>query len=351
MRNSFLFSGLLLGTALTLAAAPPMVTVKEWFFTSRDHRENVDSPAVWHGPDGQHWLLATTKATHSLLVHDAVNGALLRRIGGEGEMPAQFNRPNGVWVIDDLALVVERDNRRVQVLHLPEFRPLTTFGETELINPYGLYVQPLAGGEYRVFVTDNYETPEGEVPPMAELGRRVQVYLLEVEGRTEGTAEAEWERSIGEKSGPGALAVVESIVGDPALDHLVIAEESMDAGGQCLKVYDFEGNFTGQLVGEGLFRGQAEGLALWEIGPETGYWIATDQGMTENWYHVFERETFAHVGSFRGEVTLNTDGIWFDPQPSLPRFPQGVFYGVHNDGNVAAFGWHEVVAALGLESK
>ncbi|MDX1636639.1 MAG: hypothetical protein R3281_01635 [Balneolaceae bacterium] len=35
------------------------VVLNEHFQTARDEDDNVDSPAVWHGPDGEHWLLAT----------------------------------------------------------------------------------------------------------------------------------------------------------------------------------------------------------------------------------------------------------------------------------------------------
>ena len=134
------------------AEGPPLPTVAglrtvaERYVTERDPADNVDSVAVWHAPGDTHWLLATAKETDRLLVYDATTGKPLQKFGASGSGPGQFERPNGIYVIDDLALVVERDNRRVQVLRLPNFETLAIFGadgETPLRKPYGLWVQPL----------------------------------------------------------------------------------------------------------------------------------------------------------------------------------------------------------------
>jgi hypothetical protein len=83
--------------------------LEEQFHTDRDEGDNVDSPAVWHGPDGQHWLLATAKEGDTIIAFDATDGSLIKRFGKSGSGSGQFERPNGIAVIDDLVLVVERD--------------------------------------------------------------------------------------------------------------------------------------------------------------------------------------------------------------------------------------------------
>jgi 3-phytase len=344
MRNS---AHLLLILALaTAAAASPPVVVKEFFSTTRQPAENIDSPAVWHGRDGQHWLLATSKEGHSLNVFDAVNGMMIRRVGGLGAELGQFNRPNGVWVVDDYAFVVERDNRRVQILSLPDLVGLASFGEAELRKPYGLWVHPQGPGEYKVYVTDSYETASGDLPPPAALGERVRVYLAEAIGSL---AEGELVGTFGATEGPGVLHVVESLHGDPAHQRLLIADEDENpARGMNIKIYDLEGNFSGKTMGDGLFRYQAEGIALYPTGATSGYWVCVDQGKVENLFHVFDRETLAHVGTFSGERTLNTDGIWLAADP-LPRFPAGALYAADADAAITAFCWAEIAAALGLE--
>ena len=60
------------------------VVVSEIFETPRDTIDNIDSPAVWHGPNGEHWLLATAKETDLIVVSDATTGEVVRRVGTTG---------------------------------------------------------------------------------------------------------------------------------------------------------------------------------------------------------------------------------------------------------------------------
>ena len=132
--HSWILGVTLVSIALCLAQpvhaqSPDTIEVSEVFTTPRDTWDNVDTPAVWHGAEGQHWLLTTAKEGDVIRVHDAATGAPIRRVGGAGTDLGQLDRPNAVTVIDDLMIVVERDNRRVQVFSLPEFEPLGAFGE------------------------------------------------------------------------------------------------------------------------------------------------------------------------------------------------------------------------------
>jgi 3-phytase len=329
----------------TVAAKAPAATARlqEVWQTERDTLDNIDSPAVWHGPDGQHWLLSTAKTTDVLVVNDAATGKELRRVGGPGTAPGKMERPNGVFVIDDLAMVVERDNHRVQVFRLPEFTSVGTFGAELLKKPYGIAAFPAGeAGSYVVYVTDNYEMPDEAVPPDSLLGERVRQFRVAVTTRA---LTAEPTAAFGETSGPGVLKVVESIAADVPNNRLLIAEELETASH--IKVYTLDGKFTGQVIDSGLFPNQAEGIILYACGDTAGYWLATDQGMTANTFHVFDRQTLAHVGSFQGEATLNTDGIALT-QRGFGGFPSGAFYAVHNDGNVAAFSWDAIADALSL---
>lgn len=154
-------------------------------------------------------------------------------------------------------------------------------------------------------------------------------------------------RAFGETSGPGALRVVESIAADVPNGRLLIAEEQ--EGASRIKVYDLEGKFTGQVIDDGLFPHQAEGIVLYACGESDGYWLATDQDLSVNTFHVLDRRTLAPLGSFRGAVTRNTDGIALT-QHGFGDFPAGAFYAVHNDGNVAAFSWAAIANALELRT-
>ncbi|MDQ8193984.1 phytase [Coraliomargarita sp. SDUM461004] len=321
--------------------------INEVFFTTDQTRENIDSPASWHGPAGEHLLFATSKEGHSVNVFNATNGIMLQRIGGHGIELGQFDRPNGIWVVDNLMLVVERDNQRVQVLSIPDMKPLTSFGEDVLGKPYGLYVRKRNHMEYDVYVTDNYETPEGEVPADAELGRRVQRFLLEVEGDS---AEGEWVAAFGDTSGEGRLYVVESIHGDPAHQRLLVADELEDSNkGRVVKIYDLNGHYTGQNIGQGIFEAQVEGIALYETSDTSGYWIVTDQSKTSNRFHLFDRVSLDYLGGFEGAYTLNTDGVWATTKVG-DRYPMGLFYACENDRAVSAFDFADIFEALGLDA-
>lgn len=317
--------------------------VAEAFETGRDTLLNIDSPAIWHGPNGEHWILSTAKSGDVIRIDDAATGEFVRDAGAPGTALGQLRRPNGIAVLDDIVWIVERDNHRLQLLSLPDFRPLGAFGQDELILPYGLTIYG-ENGRYEVYITDNYELVEDEVPPDSALGRRVHHYRVTVDG---GRASAEHVRAFGETSGPGVLRKVESIAADPANDHLLVAEEL--GGESTIKIYDLAGRFTGRTFDTALFPNEAEGIALYACGTDEGYWITTDQGKEANTFHIFDRLSFAHRGSFRGEVVMNTDGIALT-QRAMPGFPAGAFFAVHDDESVVAFSWKEIADALGLRA-
>lgn len=333
--------------------------VKEAFLTAATPDDNIDSPTAWTAPDGKVWLIASAKEGAGLVIYDGDSGATLRSVGRKGKAPGEFDRANGVFVQDlpaqakdgtrALLFVVERDNRRVQVLALPSLRTLGSFGEGELEQPYGIWVRPLDGGDgYQAFVTDAYmagEDAQGEdiVPPLAQLDRRVRRYRIALEG---GALEATADGAFGDTTADGAIRVPESVWGDPANDRLLVAEEDVPAG-TAVREYDIAGRFKGRTLGLGLFEAQAEGLALWQCPDGSGYWIATDQFKDRSLFHLFDRRTLAHVGAFAGETVGNTDGVWLR-QSASARFPAGVFYAVHDDQAVGAFDWRDVAKALDL---
>lgn len=341
-------------TALSVTAAAAPVVVDERYVTPAEPAANIDSVAVAPARDGSPALLfATAKDTDVVKVFDASSGAPLREIGGSGSAAASYDRPNGVAVVDDLLIVVERDNRRVSIRSIPEEQVLTTFGPERLRKPYGLWVQPLATDRYRLFVTDAYEMPDESVPPLPDLDERIKVFRLTVERDERGRPLAigsEFEKSFGETTHPGALRVVESLFGDPAHGRLLIAEEDESPeSGLVIKVYNLDGQFTGRLVGQGIFKAQVEGIALFACDDGSGYWVSTDQAEARTVYHLFDRKSLRHAGAFTGGTTANTDGIWL-AQDGVPGFAEGAFFAVHDDQAVSAFDWGEVMRALELES-
>lgn len=322
----------------------PHVVVAEAFLTASTPEENVDSPASWRTADGKRWLIATAKATDRLVVYDGDSGKTLRTVSGPGTALGQMQRPNGVAVIDNLLLVVERDNHRVQLFQLPSFRPLLTFGADSLKQPYGLWVMP-AGTGYEVIVSDNYMSTQNEdlPPPLSQLGERYKRFRL---SRVSGGWQVARLPSFGDTSTAGAIRIAESVFGDVQNDRLLLAEEDVLTGTR-LREYGLDGKYRGRDIGADLFKAQAEGMALAKCADGSGYWIATDQFKDRSLFHVFDRKTLAYAGAFAGNKTANTDGVWLD-QTASKRFPQGVFYAVDDDQAVAAFDWRDIATALKL---
>ncbi len=325
----------------------PHVVVGEAFVTASTPDDNIDSPASWM-EGGRRMLVATAKATDQLVVYDGATGERLRAIGGSGEGPGQLRRPNGVATVDDRVLfVVERDNRRVQAFSLPGMEPLLSFGQDGLRQPYGLWVRPHAGG-YEVLVSDAYmdgEDAQGEdvVPPLAHLDQRFRRYQVDERG---GGWTARETGTFGDTTAAGAVRVPESLFGDVGNDRLLVAEEDVPTGTR-LREYDLQGRYRGRDVGAGQYVAQAEGIALMPCRDGSGWWVASDQFADRTVFHLFDRERLTHVGSFAGEVTGLTDGVWLDARGDA-RFPEGVFYASHLDEAVAAFDWRDIAAALDL---
>ncbi|MBX2820403.1 MAG: phytase [Rhodothermaceae bacterium] len=325
-----------------LEQEPEISVIEEAYFTTRDTTDNVDSPAIWHGPEGQNWLIATAKETDLFLIYEAETGYLRATVGGGGSLQGQLDRPNGVVVFDDMVAVVERDNARVQVFMLPGFESVGTMGEDELRLPYGLTVYPIDSMSYMMYVTDNYETEDEQVPADSLLDKRVHQYAFAIK---DSVLSFEYVKAFGETEGPGVLRVVESLWVDASNNRLLIAEEL--EGDSQLKGYTLDGAFSGDIVDASFFPNQAEGITLFECENGSGYWITTDQADEMSTFHLFDRTTLEHVGSFRGSETKNTDGIALT-QVGFGDFDRGAFFAVHDDGNVAAFDWGKVMDAVGV---
>ncbi|MDR6991480.1 3-phytase [Luteimonas sp. 3794] len=329
------------------APAGDIPVIEEAFVTALIPEDNIDSPAAWTAPDGATWVIATAKATDRLVVYDGATGETLRHFGTLGTGEGQFDRPNGIAVVDDLLFVVERDNHRVQVLRLPDFSHVVTFAADDLVKPYGLWVHKVNDG-YTLYVTDSYddgEDAQGDdiLPPLDQLDRRVHRYAMRPQGDSFAVDAL---GSFGDATPEGALRVVESIWGDPDNDRLLIAEEDETYANE-LKVYDLSGRFSGRTIGRDVFGAQAEGIMLKTCAGGGGWWITTEQGKGRTVFHLFDRKTLAHAGAVTGRQVANTDGIWLHDVPTT-RFPEGVLYAVHDDQGMVAFDWSQIAEAAAL---
>lgn len=333
--------------AAETVAASQVITVPERYVSVETPADELDSLATWTTDDGRTWVIATGKSSHRLSVYDGDSGERLRDLGGEGARLGQFDRPNGIAVYGDDVFVVERDNHRVQVLSLPDFRPVGSFGEKELRSPYGIWLHEAEPGELSVYVTDSFQYGKAfdQLPPLAELDQRVRRYRVQFDQAER--LMASYGGAFGDTREEYALRMVESIAGDPANDRLLVADEDRRHL-STLREYSFSGKFTGRSLPQDSFGAEAEGVALWTCPDGGGYWIAVDQLAPLTIFHLFDRVTLAPRGSFQGRVTAHTDGVALHAA-ATPSFPGGVLYAVHDDKAVAAFDLRDVTRALGLQ--
>lgn len=316
------------------------ILVPEAYQSSFLPNDDIDSVAVWHGPEQQHWLIATAKATHQILVFEASTGALIKAFGGPGSGLGEYQRPNGIAVNDSNLVVVERDNHRLQILRLPDFSPLGFVGANELERPYGLALLPPDG----LFVTDNYNPPEAldalNEALAATLNRRIKRYEYSIDEKN--GIKSKLLNLFGDTEGVGVLSKVETIAVDADNNRLLIADELE----KVLKIYSLDGRFTGEIMGKGDFHFEPEGIALVKCGEE-GYWIACDQEDNQSFFRVFDRKSLKYIDTFVGKSTANTDGVMLTQTP-FPSFPQGAFFAVHDDSAISAFDLGEILSSLDL---
>ncbi len=336
--------------ATTPGKAPPVIDVAEAWVSPETPAEELDSIATWTTPEGATWLLATGKSSHRLSVYDGATGRLLGTHGQRGSAPGQFDRPNGIAVFGDHVFVVERDNQRVQVLTLPDFEPLGSFGHGILRSPYGIWLNETEPGELEAYVTDSfmYGKHFDVLPPLAEMDQRVRRFRVQFD--QDGGLRSNYGGAFGDTHAATALHAVESIAGDLANDRLMIADEWMspkDHIVSTLRAYSFDGRYTGHSLPQDSFAAQAEGVALWTCPDGGGYWIAVDQLAPLTIFHLFDRLTLEPRGSFQGRVTAHTDGVALHAIATA-RFPGGALYAVHDDKAVAAFDLRDVADALDL---
>ena len=327
-----------------MPAAPVAdAVIAEAWISSETPAEELDSLAVWPTPDGRTLLIASGKSSNALSVYDGDTGKRLRSVGGPGTGPLQFNRPNGVAVFGDLLFVVERDNRRVQVVQLPDFKYLDTFGEDVLQVPYGVWLHETGPGELELFVTDSFmaDFRTRELPPMRLLDQRVKRFQVQV--GADGSVQTRYLGSFGDIGPSGALRMVESIAGDPAHDRLLIADEDRRVG-STLRDYTLAGRYNGHSLPA--FTADAEGVALWACDASEGYWVAVDQ-LRPTLFRVFDRRSLEPMGTFSGEQVANTDGQALYAAGTA-RFPAGALYTLQDDKAIAAFDLRDVVKALEL---
>ena len=306
-------------------------------FVSASFSGDVDSPVFWNGKGQDPQVLVTAKRGNDVLFIDAQSGQLAYRRGEAGREDGQLQRPNGIAVTGDIAWIVERDNRRVQLFSLPAMESLGSFGQDLLRKPYGISVIYSAGETdvYRVYVTDDYG------PTEIAVGRNGKVKIFDV--KLDGKIEVQSTAAFGHDDAVPPLGKVESIMADPLHGRLLVADEEA----KLVRVYSLAGEYLNVSLGGGLIQGDAEGIALYEGDNEEGYWVLTDQGHRRNRFSLFARTDLSYVGEFEISGVSNTDGIAVTAN-AVGSHKEGVLFVVNDDAGLSAISWADLANRLGL---
>jgi 3-phytase len=341
-------AALLLLTPAGLAAAPDSITspvaVRHVWRSPEFPNTEIDSLALWRGKDDEPLLYVTSKPADTVEVLNAVSGEKVRTLGKKGKGPGEFKRPNGIAVIDDYLLVVERDNHRVQVFSLPGEKSVLEFGKKELRKPYGIALAKSDTG-WSIFITDDYDLGTTETGGKPDATERIKQYAWETTGTP---PTVRFVKAFGDKDGPGRLDIVESIVADEAKKQLYICDEK----DRSVLVYTLDGQFTGETFGDSIIENDPEGIVVADVpradGSTSAVIMLSDQGASATLFRVFDRDTKRHLGAFTGEpVIANTDGIALGRVDDSP-FEGWAFFAVHDDKCVDAFALRDVLEKMGL---
>lgn len=311
----------------------------EPLFITESFVGDIDSPVFWDAVGRDPQVLITAKRGNDVLFVDAQSGQLASRRGMAGSESGQLQRPNGIAVTGDVAWIVERDNRRVQLFSLPDMESLGAFGQEVFRKPYGISVigSDVEAGAYRVYVTDDYGPTERAV------GSEGKVKIFDVKLGKSVTVDSI--AAFGHDDADPPLGKVESIMADPKYGRLLVADE--DA--KLVQIYSLAGEYMGDSLGSGLIRGDAEGIALYEGENEHGYWIVTDQGHRRNKFLLFARTDLSYVGEFEINGVSNTDGIAVTAS-EIGAHRDGILFVVNNDAGLSAVSWSDLAGLLDLDA-
>jgi 3-phytase len=297
------------------------------------------SLAAWRGPGGTALLIAGARAKNQLVAIDGLTGAHVRTTGTEGSKAGQLSAPSGIALWNDVALVSDRDNQRVQAFSLPFLKPMGSISDSVvLVAPLGLAVADGDSGRAELFVLNDVYLSANDETHGDAFRRRVLHFRLT---RMAGVVKGILEKFFGDTAKGGMLLTIAAIAIDRDYGSLLIG----DVAARDLNVYTFEGSFSDEF-GHEQFTGPPAGLALYACGKESGYWIATEKHTTRNRFHIYERESYKYRGAFALSGVVETDGIAV--VTGKVGAMQGAFYAINGGTNIAAVSFASVLTAMKL---
>jgi len=245
--------------------------------TPCDYKLNLDSITHWKND-----ILVSSKSTHFILGFNKDTGKLKYKIGGKGNDYDEFNRPNGILVLGDYLFVVERDNKRCQIINMNNKKSIAFFGLTKFKKPYGI-TGIMFKSQYIIFITDN------------EL-KTIFKYNIKINKNTNKIKKIKSYIYM-ELSGTD----LESILLDHENKKLLVADEKYNK----IRIFDYNSVLIHEITN--IFKGEPEGIAMTDK-----EYIFTDQLDDTTYFHVYNKKTMQYLYSYNNSLVSNTDGIDYD---------------------------------------
>ena len=290
-------------------------TLPEEFHTFQTPQSNIDSIAFWKSKDEliSH-IYVTGKEDGAVHIYNANNGDFVGFLKKNSSGLGEFQRPNGILVLEDILYVVERDAHKISIFSLPELTFESSIGFNELQYPYGIAgFTDSIDKSHKIFVTDN---PNAGLPQKDRIKHWKINYNEDIQIEYLGLFGNEMFRKV------------ETIACDKELNRLLVAEEETSKN-KIVSLNLTDGNLESTPLDTFKFLYEPEGLALI---PELDIWIATDQSDNDNRFYIFDRMNLTLLDTIGLNGVTNTDGI------AVGKIGEDWFlYAVDDDRRVGSF--------------
>ena len=282
---------------------------------------NVDSIAFWEAPAARDTLMFVTAKGNDVV-------EVWKFPFENNELPA-ISFPanvNGV-VVDQNTDTLYVSDRIVSVFDLPGLQLRDEFGQGIIgVGENNLDLLYTPGAETRVYVSDDHN-----------------VHVFEASTTNLLTSFAPLVSSI------------ETVLADDYYQRIFVPEEQGPEGNPGVFVFHPDGSpfprVGDNVFGAAVFDADEEGIILYTFPSNgmgdhgSGFIVVSDQRADVTDFEVFDRRSWAHLGTFRINGVNNTDGI-ASTQKALPGYPLGVFAAIDDDTSTVIVGWQTILEAI-----
>lgn len=325
------------------AAKNGMATLKPSVVTDMTEYD-TDDPAIWINPDdaSKSLIVGTDKNTNGGLYVFDLDGKEIKEKTVKG-----LQRPNNVDIEyglllngkpTDIAVATERMTHKLRIYSLPDMKPVDNGG----IPVFEGEDQP----EYRDLMGISlYKDPTGKI--YAVVGRKTgplegsYLWQYELGDDGKGNVSAKLVRKFGKYSGKKEI---ESIAVDDKLGYIYYSDETV--GVRKYYADPAKGNEELALFGVGKFKGDNEGISIYETGDTTGYILVSNQ--QANTFLVFPREGAKgnpHQHDLLVEIpfsTIESDGSDVTNVNLGGKYPKGMFVAMSNGKVFHYYDWRAI---------